>query len=182
MLAAVLAVALASACGGGPGTPQGSVLGNPGDPGGPPTKLVSVKVVISVPGASKRRARPNYVSQNTASVVIQLSSVDGQGVSGVNATVINTAPKSHDCKAQGSGRVCTATASGSPGDDVFAVTTYDATNATGDVLSVGTVSATIGSGGGNVPISNELSLSLAGIIASLKLALSPKESKRGVSQ
>ena len=179
-LAAALAVALASACGGGLSTPQGSVLGNPGNPGGPPTKIVSVKVVISVPGASRHRARPNYVSQNTASVVIQLSSVDGQGVSGVNATVINTAPKSHDCTAQGSGRVCTATASGSPGDDVFAVTTYDGTNATGDVLSVGTVSATIGSGGGNVPISNELSLSLAGIISSLKLALSPKESKRGV--
>ena len=48
-------------------------------------------------------------------------------------------PKSHGCKQQDTERVCTATTKGSPGTDVFSVTTYDGTNATGDVLSVGTV-------------------------------------------
>ena len=44
---------------------------------------------------------------------------------------------------------------------------------------MGTVEATIGSGGGNVGISNDLSLTLEGVIASLKLRLSPKNAKRG---
>ncbi len=179
-IAAAVAVACASACGGGPGTPQGPVVGSPGNPDPPPTKLVGVKVSVTIPPAAKRHGLgPDYVSANTASLVIQLASVDGSGVSGVNATTINTLPKSHGCKPQGGGTICTATATGSPGNDVFAVTTFDGTNATGDVLSVGSVSAKIGSGGGGVPITNQLSLSLAGVIASLKLALSPNEAKRG---
>ena len=177
---AVLAVACASACGGGLGTPEGPVVGSPGSPGPPPTKLVKVKVSVTVPPAAKQRGlQPGYVSSNTASLVIQLASVDGSGVSGVNATTMNTLPNSHGCKAQSGGTLCTATALGSPGNDVFSVTTFAGPNATGAVLSVGSVSATIGSGGGGVPITNDLSLSLAGVIASLKLALSPSDGKRG---
>ena len=179
-IAGALALASASACSGTPGTPQGPVVGYPGNPGPPPTKLVNVKVSVTIPPAAKRHGlRPGYVSSNTASLVIQLASVDGSSVTGVNATTIETLPKSRGCKTNGSGTVCTASATGSPGGDVFAVTTFAGTNATGAVLSVGSVSAKIGSGGGGVPITNELSLALAGVIASLKLALSPNEAKRG---
>jgi len=178
-LVAAFALAAASACGGGFGTPNGPTVNYPGGPTTPPPKLVDVKVQVTIPVAGGgRRVRPNYVSPNTESVVIQLASVNGQGVSGVNATTIETRAHAHGCAAQGSETVCTATALGSPGADVFAVTTYAGANATGPVLSVGTVAAKIGSGDGSVQI-NSLSLTLDGVIASLRLSLSPNVGKRG---
>lgn len=78
----------------------------------------------------------DYVSVNTQSLAIQLVSVNGGGVSGVNATIINTTAHARGCKVEAGGTVCTATTSGSPGQDVFAVTTYASTNATGSALSV----------------------------------------------
>ena len=177
--AAVLAAALVAGCGGGSNLPNGSVVNSPGGPGQPPTKLVDVKVVVTVPRADRSRVDPDYVSVNTQSLAIELTSVDGQGVSGVNATVMNTMGRAHGCKSQGDSIVCTATAQGSPGHDVFAVSTYDATNATGAVLSVGTVQAKIAGGGGNVPISNTLSLTLDGVIATLAVSIVPGGGKRG---
>ncbi len=47
------------------------------------------------------------------------------------------------------------------------------------MLSVGTVQAKIAGNGGNVPISNTLSLTLDGVIASLAVALAPGGGKRG---
>ncbi len=178
-IAALVAIGLISACGGSPNTPNGSFIGSGGNPGGPPTRLVDVKVTVTVPSRT-RGAKPNYVSPNTESLAIQLASVDGKGVSGVNPTILNTVPKAHDCKAGPNGIVCTTTAQGSPGRDVFSAVAYAGTAATGAVLSSGTVEATIGSGGGNVGISNGLSLTLEGVIASLKLGLSPKNAKRGI--
>jgi hypothetical protein len=178
-IAALVAVGLTSACGGSPNTPNGSYVGSPGNPGDPPTRLVDVKVTVTVPSRT-RGAKPNYVSPNTESLAIQLASVNGEGVTGVNPTIVNTVPKARDCKAGAHGIICTATAEGSPGSDVFAATAYAGTGATGSVLSAGTVEATIGSGGGSVGISNGLSLTLDGVIAALKLNLSPKNAKRGI--
>ncbi|MGA8476138.1 MAG: hypothetical protein WB681_13890 [Candidatus Cybelea sp.] len=163
----------AAACG-GIGTPNGPTVNSPGGPTQPPTNLVNVDVTVTIPGV-----RPGYVSPNTQSLVIQLASVDGGGVTGVNATTIETQPGAKDCKQQASQTVCSATALGSPGDDVFSVTTYAGTNATGPVLSAGTVQARIDSGGGGVQISNRLSLTLNGVVASLRLSLSPNDGKRG---
>jgi hypothetical protein len=162
-----------AACG-GIGTPNGPTVNSPGGPTQPPTQLVNVDVTVTIPGV-----RPGYVSPNTQSLVIQLASVDGGGVTGVNATTIETQPHAKDCKRQASQTVCSATALGSPGDDVFSVTTYAGTNATGPVLSAGTVQARIDSGGGGVQISNRLSLTLNGVVASLRLSLSPNDGKRG---
>jgi hypothetical protein len=175
---AIVLVALlcATACGGGPGTPNGPVVNSPGGPPQSPTPLVKVHVKVTIPAL--HGVRPDYVSPNTASLVIALASVNGQGVSGVNATTIETVRGAHDCAQGPGGTVCTGTAWGSPGDDIFSVTTYAATRATGPVLSVGTVRARINSGGGTVSISN-LSLMLNGVIASLKLALAPNDAKRG---
>jgi hypothetical protein len=172
---------LLASCGGGNGLPNGSVVNSPG--GGPtqtPTKLVSVKVTITIPASDKPRGiRPDYVSPNTESLAIALSSVNGEGVSGVSATVINTLPHDRGCKQEAGQTVCTATASGSPGTDVFAVTTYAGINTTGSVLSVGTVEAKIAGSGSGVQISNALSLTLDGVIATMKLVLSPNGAKRG---
>jgi hypothetical protein len=177
-IAALVAIGLTSACGGSPNTPDGSFVGFGGNPGGPPTRLVAVKVTVTVPSGT-RGAKPNYVSPNTQSLAIQLASVNGKGVTGVNPTILNTVPKARDCKPGAHGIICTATAEGSPGSDVFAATAYAGTGATGAVLSAGTVAATIGSGGGSVGIST-LSLTLEGVIASLKLGLLPKNAKRGI--
>ncbi len=173
-------ICLLTACGGGGGLPLGSVVNSGGGSGPPPTKLVDVKVVVTVPsGGSRSGIRHDYISVNTQSLVIQLTSVDGGGVTGVNPTTINTVPEARGCKLESGGTVCSATASGSPGNDVFSVTTYEGTNATGAVLSVGSVRAQIAAGGGGVQISNKLSLTLNGIIASLGLALVPNHAKRG---
>ena len=177
-VAGLVVGAFLAACSSGGGLPNGSIVNSPG--GGPtqsPTKLVPVKVTVTIPPGSK--VRPNYVSVNTQSLVIQLSSVDGGGVSGVNPTTMNTVVHARGCKTGGAGLVCTATAWGSPGQDVFSVTTYAGENATGSVLSAGTVRAKIDSGGGGVPISNDLSLALYGIIASLQLQVTPNSAKRG---
>jgi hypothetical protein len=176
---ALLVSSLVAACSGG-GLPNGSVVNFPGGggPTQPPTKLVNVKVTVTVPARKDRqRVRPGYISINTESLVIQLSSVDGNPVSGVNPTTINTTPHARGCKEEAGQTVCTATASGSPGDDVFAVTTYSSLNANGSLLSVGTVQAMIHSGGG-VAINN-LTLSLEGVIASLTISLAPHGAKRG---
>src|SRR5580698_382372 len=178
-LVALATVALTSC--GGASLPVGSVVNSPGGPGGgPPPKMVSVKVSVTVPPAEKSKgARPGYVSPDTASLVIQLTSVNGSAVSGVGATTIETQPNARGCVKGPKGTVCTATASGSPGKDVFAVTTYDGPNATGAVLSVGSVNAQIAGGGAGVQISNKLSLSLQSVIASLSLVVSPAAGKRG---
>ena len=167
-----------AACGGSPNTPNGPYVGSPGDPGGGGTRLVDVKVTVTVP-ARGSALRPDYLSYNTQSLSVQLASVNGQGVNGVNPTVMNTLPKSRDCKAQGNGTVCTSTAKGSPGSDIFAVIAYSGPGATGDVLSVGTIAAKIAANGSGVGISNKIPLTLDGVIATLKLSLVPDNAKRG---
>jgi hypothetical protein len=179
-LVAALTFAL-SACGSGGGLSSGPVVNSPGSgaPTPPPTHFVNVKVTVTIPAAGKARIRPGYVSVNTQSLVIQLASVNGGGVTGVNPTIINTVAHARGCKSEAGETVCTASATGSPGEDVFGVTTYSGTDANGAVLSVGSVQQKIGSGGGGVQISNTLSLSLEGVIASLQLAVSPNGAKRG---
>ena len=170
------ALALAGGCSGSPGTPSGSVVGSGGGPVPPPVTLVGVSVSVAV---ATGNAAPNYVSSKTQSLTIDLASVNGNSVSGVNATTITTTSKTHGCEQQQQQLVCTGGASGSPGTDVFSVTTYDGPNATGNVLSVGSVQASIGSGGGHVAISEQNSGQIAGIAAKLKLSLAEKIGKRG---
>jgi hypothetical protein len=176
-----LAIALAlspCACGGSFNTPDGPVVGSPGGGGPPSTHLVSVKVTVTVP-KPPHGARPDYLSYNTASLAIVLTSVNGKGVTGVNTTVMNTLPASHDCKGGGQGTTCTAIAKGSPGDDAFTVSAYSGTNATGSVLSIGNVEAKISGNGSGVQISNNVPLTLEGVIGSLRLSLTPNKAKRG---
>lgn len=177
---ALVAALTIPACGGG-GLPVGSVVNSPG--GGatsPPTQLVGVKVTVTVPARKRtHRMRSQYVSPNTESLVIQLASVDGNAVTGVNPTTINTLPTAKGCESSGKETVCTKTAKGSPGADVFSVTTYSGENATESVLSAGTVQATVAGRSGNVPINNQLSLTLYGIVATIHLTLAPNDAKRG---
>jgi hypothetical protein len=179
-IATIVAACSLAACGGAGTFPAGSVVNSPGGGGTPqpPPNLVPVKVTVTIPAEKHRAVKPNYVSPNTQSIVIQLYSVDGQTVGGVNPKTINTIAHAKGCKDNGSQTVCTGTAPGSPGDDVFSVTTYAGTNATGSILSVGSVEAKIHGSAGGVQV-NQLSLTLYGVIQSLKLSLSPKDGKRG---
>lgn len=176
-VAAMVALVTAWGCGGSFNTPNGPNVGDGGNPGQPPPRLVDVSVTVTIPAPSQGIG-PQYVSYNTESVAIQLVSVNGNSVSGVNPTIVNTLPNSRDCKAQAQETVCTGVAKGSPGNDVFVLTAYEGKNATGAVLAVGTARANIGSGGGKLSINGQ-TLTLNGIIAKLKLSLSPNQSKRG---
>ena len=177
-LAAIAALVATSNCGGNFNTPNGPVVGSPGGGDPPPTKLVNVKVTVTIPPRAGG-VRPNYLSYNTQSLSVVLVSVDGNGVTGVNPTIVNTLPKSHDCKGGAQETLCSATAKGSPGEDVFSITAFDGPGATGDVLSVGTIEAKIAGSDGNLAISNRVPLTLGGVIASLKLFLVPNSGKRG---
>jgi hypothetical protein len=178
-----IAALILTACSGG-GLPSGSVVNDPG--GGassPPTRLVTVKVTVTIPARKSRtKMHTQYVSVNTGSLVIALASVDGNGVSGVNPTTIETGARANDCGSDAGTRTCSATASGSPGTDVFSVTTFSGANGTGSLLSAGTVQAKIAGSGGGVHISNTLPLTLDGVIASLQLSVSPNFAKRGTAQ
>jgi hypothetical protein len=178
---AILIALELAACSGGGGLPYGPVVNSGGGGGKPPTNLVPVKVTVVVPSPATGGIRPGYVSVNTKSLVIELSSVNGSGVTGVNPTTINTVARARDCKTQARQIVCSATTSGSPGDDVFAVTTYDVTNADGAVLSIGTVQARISSSR-SLRISNRVPLTLNGIVASVKVSIAPDRAKRGKPQ
>lgn len=162
---------------GGTNTPYGSVVNSPGGSGKPPTKLVGITVKVSIP-ASSEGVQPNYISPSTESISIQLVAVDGNGVTGVNPTQINTVNGARGCSAQGDSLVCSAKSIGSPGEDVFAVTAYPQKNGNGPALAAGTVKAKV-SAGSTVSVTSS-SLGLQGIIASLALSLSPAKAKRGV--
>lgn len=169
--------AMTVACG-GTNTPFGPVVGSPGGGDPPPTRLVGVHLTVTIPPL-KSGLRPDYLSPKTQSLAIELVLVDGKGVTGINPTTVNTVANGRDCKPQGRELVCGATISGSPGHDVFAVSTYAGLDATGNVLSVGSVKATVSSGGGGFGISNRLSLALDGVVASLRVSIDPDKGKRG---
>jgi hypothetical protein len=177
-LAFTLAFSTITIACGGTNTPFGPIVGFGGGGDPPPIRLVGVRLTVTIPPLGSG-PRANYLSTKTQSLEIELVSVDGKGVSGVNPTTMNTVPKGRGCKLQGREVVCSATISGSPGHDVFAVSTYAGADATGQVLSVGSVNATVSSGGGGLGISNRLSLALDGVIASLKVSLDPAKGKRG---
>jgi hypothetical protein len=123
--------------------------------------------------------RADYLSLNTQSVSIGLASVNGTGVTGVGATIVNTNRKSPGCKLGSKTLVCSANLSASPGDDVFNVIAYQGTNATGDILAAGVVNKHIGSGGGGFGLSNTLSIDVGGVIAKLALSAKPSSVPRG---
>ncbi len=173
-IAATMLTLAVAACGGTPGTPNGPVVGSGGGPVPPPISLVKVSVTVTVAGGIAQ-----FVSSKTQSITVGLASVDGRAVSGVNATTITTTPKANGCKQQPGQLVCTGSVSGSPGTDVFSVTTYDGPDATGNVLSVGSIQTSVGGSGGHLGISEQTSGQIDGIAAKLKLSLSQKTGKRG---
>ncbi|MBV8152968.1 MAG: hypothetical protein JOY98_00985 [Candidatus Eremiobacteraeota bacterium] len=172
---------LLAACGGTPNTPNGPTVGSPGGPNPPPTQLLGGQVTVVVPLRSTGRnaRRPDYLSKNTESLSIGLASVNGNGVTGVGATVVDITRKSPGCKSSGTNLVCQATLSVAAGDDVFNVIAYEWPGATGDVLAAGTVEKQIPQGGGGFSVSDRLSIDVGGVIAKLSMTAKPTSVTRG---
>jgi len=124
------------------------------------TRNVTIAIFVPAPTtASARRRVPQYVSAATKSASI--------GLDGAAPIIVNLTPGSVNCPAAGSqGYNCTATVTATVGPHTFVVSLYSGTNATGGVLSTGTVTATIGAG-----IANTVSLTLDGVPAGISISL-----------
>jgi hypothetical protein len=170
--ALLLAFALA-ACGGTPNTPDGSVVNSPGGPSDPPPTLVKASLVVTVPRTSSNARGTHYVSPKTKSVVVALASS-----SSTNATTVDVRPGAAGCKENAKAIVCHGTVEATPGNDTFNVTTFAGPDGTGPILSAGQVTATIAASSGGVAVSH-LSLALDGIIAALRLTISPSHANVG---
>jgi hypothetical protein len=126
-----------------------------------------VRIIVPARSAASSHARrkPSYVSPSTASIVIQLESVNGVPENPVTSQEVDlTASNTADCSPPTalSPLTCTVPISAPPGTDVLTLTTYDQTGGTGSVLSVNSVSATIQEGG-----TNQISVTLAGVPVSV---------------
>lgn len=171
---------LLSACGGGFNTPNGPTVGSPGGPIPPPPAIVNAKVTITLPPRHSRgRRKPSYLSPDTHSISIGLAAVNGGPISGARTSVIDTEAGAAGCTVEKGALKCSATIDAADGDDLFNVSTYAWSNATGAVLSAGTVLATIGKGHGGVRLTNSLSLSVGGVIAKLSLHVTQTAIARG---
>ena len=156
---------LATGCGGG----SGSSTALPSAPGAPAHGLApssAAKFVISIPARSSSSTGriPAYVSASTASVGIVETDNGGTPLPAVTA---NVTPGSPNCTASGTGTTCSISVPANPGNDSFAVSTYDAANGGGHVLSTGTIAATIAPGVANTTVP----VVLGGVIGTLSATL-----------
>jgi hypothetical protein len=167
MVAAALACSAAlAACGGG-GSVSGTVP-NAVPSSSPGTGTQSVTFQVEIPATTRNAAagarRPQYVSAGTQSIAVvvnggtpQIFSVPSGGtiVAGCNGPNIAT-----------TSTACTWTLLVPPGPATFAVTLYSGPNATGSVLSSGSISTTIVSGK-----LNDVAVTFNGVPAALVLEL-----------
>ncbi|HTU83421.1 MAG TPA: hypothetical protein VMF61_14915 [Candidatus Acidoferrales bacterium] len=180
-LLVTIACALPIACGGSPNTPDGPVVGSGGN-GGPPAVFVKAAVTVQIPTPAPPAhdaIRPAFLSPNTQSVSISLATVNGRPVSGGNAATIDISRRSKNCTIGGGTIACRGTVDALPGLDAFNVSTFAGPSGTGDVLSVGTVRARVGTGGGKVFVTPSGSAAIQGVIAALAIDVSPKTLPRG---
>ncbi len=170
----VAAVALAAVFVGcsspvGPVTPHfgGSATSTP-----VPTATVTFTITPGTSTAASRRGRkPAYLSPGTASVSI-LPVVTGQ--SNAQPTVIDLGAGVSGCSGSGATLSCTGTVTAPIGETSFNVTTYGGPNASGGVLSVGTITVDVQPSSSATTISNATSLTLEGVPARLGLSVTPQ--------
>ncbi len=155
-----LAPACLAACGGGGGGGAASIMPPQAGPSGTSSASsapVSVAISIAVPAAStsstKRAVR--YVSAGTKSATV---------TTGGNTQTTN-------CTSS-----CSLVVNVAPGSQTFAITLYDAANATGHVLSSGQTTATIVAG-----TNNAVSVTFDGVVASVAVALGASNVVAGTS-
>jgi sugar lactone lactonase YvrE len=150
-LAMLVAVTLLSGCGGGGGSTTSNAIAPA--TASTPSSHSAAQFTITVPNRTAQ-SRTKYVSANTQSLVVLLSTVNGQPYTGAS-TAVNLVPSNPDCS--GSPMTCSFSVFAVPGTDVFTISTYDATQSssspaapTGNLLSQGTISVTINANQTNV--------------------------------
>lgn len=151
VMAVVLFALLAGCGGGGGGTSGSSIMPHAAQPA-QPAQPMSINVRIVLP--SQQNTTPAYVSPNTESAGIV---VTPQGGSAMPVAVANC-----------SSGICSTTVVAPSGSDSFAVSLYSAANATGNVLSTGTVVQTIVPG-----TANSVNIAFDGVPASVAITLTP---------
>jgi hypothetical protein len=144
-----VAFALFGCSGGGAVPPPASSLGSGG------ARSSSADVMITIPHPTATAARPAYVSPSTQSLKISVL----QGATHILDQIADLTPTSTGCTSTLASTECKLTLALDPGTYSADVTTYDQTNAGGNVLSHGhNVGFTVVSGA-----SNEVFLSLSGV-------------------
>ncbi len=170
-LAAVVSL---TACGGGGGggsasvpAPHASAAASAAPSG--PTAQVVFRIGSGSKSTTSTARTPNFVSPSTQSATVSL-----QGQTPPLAT-INVTLGAPNCTGDGTGGVvCTASVAAPSGTDTFVINTYDAQNGTGNLLSTGTVVATIA-----LNATNTVSLVLSGVVASTAVILGSSSVQAG---
>ena len=170
-IASLLFLTSLAACGGGGGGTSSLPAPSNGTPGG-----TSAMFTITIPQKTAQTAK--YVSASTQSVIITLTTVNGNPYTGTGTAPASVASNlnsgSPNCAPSGGNLVCTAAATAVAGADAYSITMYDATQSStsptspaGNVLSTGTTTLTITAGQTNTG-----SLTLNATVASLAIAFS----------
>ena len=152
---AVLGIAVAG-CGGGAGSSAPAPAHTPS----PATVTVMFRIVVPTAASNKLRRVPAYVSPATESASITAAPFGGSAGTPV---VVN-------CTS-----VCTGQIAAPVGSDTFTVGLYAGPNATGNLLSTGTLAQTIVAN-----VANDVNLTFNGVVASIQLSLSPGTVTAGV--
>ncbi len=163
----VAAAAVGAGCSGGGGS---SAPPGPAPSTAPQTATVTFSISAGSSAKSKGRERPRYLSSATKSVAIQpivLGSV------GEPVTVIDIAAGAPGCSGSGAALTCSGTLAAPVGQTSFDVTTYDREDATGDVLSAGTITFDVAPSSDRFAITNRQSLTLDAVPARFVLAAVP---------
>jgi streptogramin lyase len=155
--------ALATGCSGGGSNGVSPLPNSPNVPGQSPARGAAA-FTITVPAAATGAGvkRPTYISSNTMSVSI----VETDGTAApLPAVVANLTPTSPNCTTASGATACTIVVPANAGSDTFKVNAYDALYAGGNLLSTGTLTATILAGTANTTVP----LTLGGVVASIVL-------------
>ncbi|HEX5275197.1 MAG TPA: hypothetical protein VFW34_07970 [Candidatus Rubrimentiphilum sp.] len=155
-VALALLCALIAGCSGGGGSATPPIANS----GSSPAAKADAVFSITIPNA----VQPQYVSASTKSVYIEQDLSDGTVL---NSGITNLTPSSPNCTPGTGGLTCTATIAADVGFiSTFVVKTYDGLNATGNILSTGSVPGTV-----KVGVANSFPLTLGGTIASVSLVV-----------
>jgi len=142
------AAAVVAGCGGG-GSGNTSTLPAHGTAGGA-AQQTAFQIFIPQPSSASVARAPQYISANTKSVVITLSSVNGAPPSpAVAPTVFNISVP--PCSSVSGGISCSVTVGAILGTDVFSIVAYDAANGSGNILSSGAITVAVGPGTNTPP-------------------------------
>ncbi len=173
-LAALAFLAIAAGCGGGGSTMPSAT------PTQVPTADVGFTIVVPVGSGAARRRRPAALPASAESVTVTL--VVAGATSASPSVTIDLFSSSNDCKASGANLSCTGSLTVPVGQQQFVVSTFNGPAGTGALLSTGSITVQVQPGGVSETLSNQVSLTLNPIVASITLSVTPSQIPLGTAQ